>query len=86
MFLHIGGNIDILNREIIAILNIKTLEAKKMPHRIKAQWGNLTPAEQKNIKSVIITREEIYFSPISSLTLQSRGKGYAWMKEETYGQ
>lgn len=86
MFLHIGGNIDILNREIVAIININTLEAEKMPDKIKAQWDQKKPEEQKKIKSVIITREEIYFSPISSLTLQSRGSGYTWIKEEAYGQ
>lgn len=75
MFLHIGKGYLIPIKEVIAILNIRTLG--------KINFGEINkfvgkPKQLKEIsrkkKSLIITDKTIYVSPISSITLKSRGE------------
>lgn len=75
MFLHLGGNVDILNQEIIVILNYKTLKRNtaELPSFFNsAKMIHIEP--DKEIKSVILTQEEIFLSPISSWTLLKRSE------------
>lgn len=87
MFLHLGGNVDILNQEIIAILNYKAFQKNSVE-----QSGFLSSAKvihidpDKEIKSVILTQEEIIFSPISSWTLLKRSEFNDPLKGEAYVQ
>ena len=82
MFLHLGGNTDILNQEIIAILNYQSICHNSANEYILDRMKNMHPNEKNKIKSVILTREEIYFSPISSLTLQQRANLHGFKGEE----
>lgn len=81
MILHLGGDIIIPMKEIVAILNFEDRDiAKEMDRYIQKD------KERKNIeyissgepKSCIITKkngaEKIYFSPISSITLLRRSR------------
>jgi hypothetical protein len=86
MFLHLGGNIDILNQEIIAILDYQSIRNNPDHQYIVDRCNSIHPTDQDKIKSVILTREEIYFSPISSLTLKKRADIYSLVKGEAYDQ
>ncbi|MCM3715986.1 extracellular matrix regulator RemB [Halalkalibacter oceani] len=89
MFIHLGGDVLIRSKDIIAILNrdvqehssitktyLKEEEARKAKTIISADY----------IKSIVITDNDIYYSPVSSLTLNRRAMGktmtdYAFEKE-----
>lgn len=73
MFLHLGGDCDILISEIIFILDSKcSYDFEKSSERIY-KIINLT---DQNPKSVIVTNCDnnfhVYYSPISSITLLKR--------------
>lgn len=75
MLVHIGGEISVLKKNIIAILNIKslskqTLEVLLNPGKAKDQVINIDN-DQAN-KSLILLLGKIYLSPISANTLQKR--------------
>jgi len=79
MFLHIGGDVVIPVRNIIAILDIETTTISKDTReflRIAEEEGFIETISQELPKSYIITenkkKSRIYLSPISSVTLQKR--------------
>ena len=79
MFLHIGGNIDILNREIIAILNIEPPIAKDIKDIIeiaKMEKTIFNISEKGKEKALIICTDKVYLSPISSTTLFRRSENF----------
>ncbi|NLV35693.1 MAG: DUF370 domain-containing protein [Clostridiaceae bacterium] len=82
MFLHIGGEVAIPMKNIIAIMDIDTTTLSKDTKeflRTAEEEGFVESICNDLPKSFIITemnkRSKIYLSPISSLTLQKRS-GY----------
>ncbi|MEW8960097.1 MAG: extracellular matrix regulator RemB [Moorella sp. (in: firmicutes)] len=74
MYLHIGNEVVVPFKEIIAILNLNTTA------RSTINEGILTSAE--GYKSCIITNKNIYFSTISSGTLMKRAVSFPANLEE----
>jgi extracellular matrix regulatory protein B len=79
MFLHIGGDVVIPEKNIIAILDIETTtisEDTKEFLRISEEEGFIISISHDIPKSFIITefdkKSKIYLSPISSVTLMRR--------------
>lgn len=79
MFLHIGGDVVIPVRNIIAILDIDTTTVSKDTKdflKIAEEEGFIESITNDLPKSFIITetdkKSKIYLSPISSITLQKR--------------
>jgi hypothetical protein len=79
MFLHIGGDVVIPIKNVIAILDIETTTISKDSKdflRIAEEEGFIEAISEDLPKSYIITEVEkkskIYLSPISSITLQKR--------------
>ncbi|MCL4424868.1 MAG: DUF370 domain-containing protein [Firmicutes bacterium] len=74
MFLHIGSDISVPLRDIIAILDLEASNAP--PTRdflgLARNAGHLRPVTDQPPKSYIITGQEVFLSPISSLTLLKR--------------
>lgn len=79
MFLHLGNDFLIKNEEIIAIINLDTEVPLDRSTRDIIELGE---AERRLVriaaggkeKSLIVTDDKVYLSPISSLTLQKRGQ------------
>ena len=81
MYLHIGANILIETKSIVAIYHIKSVEKTKEYQKLmeelkeKKQYYNSFPEEEK---SLVITKEESkikgYISNISSITLAKRAQ------------
>lgn len=79
MFLHLGNDYLLSTDEIIAIVNLDNEDPLNRPTKDIIEIGI---AERKLIricdagkeKSLIITSDKIYLSPISSITLQKRGQ------------
>ena len=69
MFLHIGNDVMISKREIIGIFDAKNF---KQTENLSVTIMSL-PKGQK-IKSAVLTTDKIYFSPITSGTLQKRSE------------
>jgi len=79
MFLHIGGDIVIPEKNIIAILDIESTTISKDTKeflKIAEEEGFINAISNDLPKSFIITendkKSKIYLSPISSVTLQKR--------------
>jgi hypothetical protein len=79
MFLHIGGDVAIPVKNIIAILDIDTTTISKDTReflKIAEEEGFIEVVSQEIPKSFIITeadkKSKIYLSSISSTTLQKR--------------
>lgn len=82
MVLHLGGDMVIPNKEIIAILkyDLNDFEISKEFFKISEEEGfiNYICAPEK-AKSYILTEKKIYVSPISTATLQKRGKDLSYL-------
>lgn len=79
MFLHIGGDVVIPIKNVIAILDIETSTISKDTRdflKTAEEEGFVTAMTDDLPRSFIITEEDkksrIYLSPISSVTLQKR--------------
>lgn len=79
MFLHIGGDVVIPMKNVIAILDIETTTLSRDTKdflKIAEEEGFIEAISNDLPKSFVITEKEkkskIYLSPISSLTLQKR--------------
>jgi hypothetical protein len=75
VLLHLGGDVSVLKKDIVAILDRPStqnpvtkefLETASFENRIVE-----IPKEQ-DYKSIILVKDKIYFSPISSATLLKR--------------
>jgi len=79
MFLHIGGNVVVPAKNIIAIFDIDTTTISKDTRdflKVAEEEGFIEAISNDLPKSFIITevdkKSKIYLSPISSTTLQKR--------------
>ncbi|MEG6617225.1 extracellular matrix/biofilm biosynthesis regulator RemA family protein [Peptococcaceae bacterium 1198_IL3148] len=75
MFLHLGGDVMVLKKDIIAILDSRTKQATATNEFLeiaKDEEFIKNIASDKDVKSFIITNKEIYLSPISCNTLKKR--------------
>ncbi len=81
MFIHIGGDVVIPMKNVIAILDIETTTLSKDTKeflRIAEEEGFVEAISQDLPKTFIITevdkKSKIYLSPISSVTLHKRSE------------
>jgi hypothetical protein len=75
MFIHLGGQIVVQTKDLIAILDYGNKETEKklstfLDHSQKQE--SLVWISKEETKSIVITDQYIYASPISSLTLNRR--------------
>lgn len=80
MFLHLGAQVSIFDEDIIAILSMDTLDRSELTIEFlnfqKAK-GRVLSVDRRKPKSVVITPQNIYLSPISVSTLRRRHReGY----------
>ncbi len=74
MYLHIGSSVVVPVLEILGIFDLslnKSSSTKQFLQSMEAKQIVIT-ADIKNCKSFIITRNKLYFSPISPNTLKKR--------------
>lgn len=75
MFLHIGSDIEVTQEDIIAIINVNSIEYSKILQNSDEDLNVFKISEDKP-KSIIFLNKDnktkIYLSPISSSTLQKR--------------
>lgn len=76
MFLHLGEEKSIQNKDIIGIFNYELIKKSKSTKEfidIMTHEGVLEKVSKNNkIKSFVVAKEKVFLSPISSTTLQKR--------------
>lgn len=75
MYVHIGGEVVVRSTEIIAIFDISIGESSKVSQQfiLHAEQNNqLIRVSDEEIKSLVVVRNKVYYSPISSSTLKRR--------------
>jgi extracellular matrix regulatory protein B len=84
VFLHIGGDQIIPKKDIIVILDEKTMAKSEANKKflIKNKINNKDMDELSKEKSFILTNKKLYTSSISSLTLKKRSDHIKEMLEE----
>lgn len=75
MFLHLGADVVVSLKRIVAILDLRSSKEADCTREFLAQaYGKekVFDIASGDTKSVVLTDDEVYLSPISSLTLKKR--------------
>lgn len=77
MFLHIGSDLIINMKDVVAILDLRSrdysLATKEFIQLAEAE-GRLVDVSTGSPKSFIVSEDKVFLSPISSVTLRKRGE------------
>lgn len=79
MFLHLGGEVVVLKKDIIAIMDVRTKQSQitREFFEIAKDEGFIKKiSDQNKEKSHVITTREIFISPISCTTLKKRSNSF----------
>lgn len=73
MYIHIGEDLNIRAKDIIAILDKESVHSSEfITEFINFHKEKIINLSKKNFKSIVITNEYVYLSPIASGTLKKR--------------
>ncbi len=80
MFLHLGGDVSVLRKDIIGIFDIfstyKSTISKEFMEVAEGEKTIIKVSLTEKNKSFILVGDKVYLSPISSGTLQKRSVGF----------
>ncbi|MDO7787248.1 extracellular matrix regulator RemB [Desulforamulus aquiferis] len=85
MFLHLGGDVVVLKKDVIAILDSRTKQSVITREFIEVakDEGFIQPiSNAEKEKSFVITNKEIFISPISCTTLKKRSDNILESQED----
>jgi hypothetical protein len=77
MYVHIGGETVVRSDEIIAIFDLSISDTSKVSQQFISQaeqQAQLVKVSDEPAKSIVIVKDKVYYSPISSSTLKRRSK------------
>ena len=73
MFLHIGNSRVVYLKDIVGIFNLEIKDNQVNNQFLESSIGTkITEQEKENNNAFVITTQKVFYSPISSLTLQKR--------------
>ncbi|MBS4189828.1 DUF370 domain-containing protein [Bacillus sp. FJAT-49705] len=73
MYIHVGEDILVQSKDIIAIIDKQSVSSSKtIEEFLERQKHTIINLSKGSYKSVVITTTEIYFSPLASGTLKKR--------------
>ncbi|WP_175637934.1 extracellular matrix regulator RemB [Metabacillus schmidteae] len=73
MYIHLGDNHVVPSKEVVMILDRQSSqESAIVDEFFKKQQDKIVQLASNDAKSIIITLDKIYFSPLSSSTLKKR--------------
>lgn len=75
MFLHVGADVVVSLKQMVAILDLRSIQGAEPTREFLSQaYGRkrVFDVASGDPKSLVLTDEGIYLSPISSLTLKKR--------------
>lgn len=85
MYIHLGGDMIIRSNKVIAILDKQIKELSQDNRNLfqnHKKKKNIISVSDDEPMSIVITDDEIYYSPISSLTLKRRTEILSEIEEE----
>ncbi|RSD22279.1 extracellular matrix regulator RemB [Mesobacillus subterraneus] len=75
MYLHVGEEVLVRTKDIIAILDIESSSASPfMEEFITRQDKEIIHLAKGTVKSIVVTGNHIYYSPLASGTLKKRSQ------------
>lgn len=75
MYLHVGEEVLVRTKDIIAILDIESASASPfMEEFLARQDREIVQLAKGSVKSIILTGNHIYYSPLASGTLKKRSQ------------
>lgn len=75
MFIHLGDNVMVRSSDVIAILDRQLLKSSSIVNEyLDFQQEKVVELSNGNTKSVVVTVDKVYFSPLSSSTLKKRSQ------------
>ena len=75
MYIHLGDNFVVPSKEVVMILDRQSsLESPIVDEFFTKQQDKIVELSSGDAKSIIVTFDKIYFSPLSSGTLKKRAK------------
>jgi hypothetical protein len=80
MYIHLGGEKIIRASELVAIFDISIEQSSKLSKQFVADAKKRKDVEtigEEEPKSIVVTHNRVYYSPISSSTLKKRGDQFA---------
>lgn len=75
MYIHLGGEKIILSSELVAIFDISIEKSSKISKQFVShaiQEKNVVRIGEEEAKSIVVTKNTVYYSPISSSTLKKK--------------
>ncbi len=75
MYIHIGADRMIRAAELIAIFDVNIEQSSKISSEYMEharEQGRVVQVGEEEVKSIVVTQDQIYYSPISSTTLKKR--------------
>ncbi|MDR4890504.1 DUF370 domain-containing protein [Bacillus sp. HNG] len=75
MFIHLGDNVMVRSSDVITILDRQLLKSSSIVNEfLDVQKDRVVELSNGNTKSVVVTVDNVYFSPLSSSTLKKRSQ------------
>ncbi|KKI89491.1 hypothetical protein WQ54_24275 [Bacillus sp. SA1-12] len=75
MYIHLGDNFVVPSKEVVMILDRQSSKASAIVAEfLEKQKDKMVQLANGEAKSIIITLDKIYFSPLSSSTLKKRAQ------------
>lgn len=75
MYIHLGDNYVVPSKEVVMILDRQSSQDSSIVGEFfKKQQDKIVQLASSDAKSIIITLDKIYFSPLSSSTLKKRAQ------------
>ena len=73
MYIHIGEDLNIRAQDVVAILDNKSVNSSFFVEEfLKHHPERVINLSKKSFKSVVITKDSVYLSPLASGTLRKR--------------
>ena len=75
MYIHLGGEKVIFSSELVAIFDISVEKSSKVSKQFVSnalEGKNLMRIGEEVAKSIVVTKNMVYYSPISSATLKKK--------------
>ncbi|GAA0398672.1 extracellular matrix regulator RemB [Paenibacillus motobuensis] len=75
MYIHLGGEKIILSSELVAIFDISIEKSSKISKQFVSnaiQEKNVVRIGEEEAKSIVVAKNTVYYSPISSSTLKKK--------------
>ncbi len=75
MYIHLGEEIVIRSKDIVAIIDRHLLQSSTIINEFvsgQQKQSRVVEVTEGDIKSIVVTKDNIYLSPLSSATLKRR--------------